>query len=664
MNIRCLSCMQEYEDEYDVCPHCGYQRGSLPEETYHLYPETVLHGRYIIGVAIGFGGFGITYKAWDAQLGMVVAIKEYFPTALVKRAANNIDVCLYSEKGSQEFELGLARFLDEAKSTAKFSSHKNIVNVYDYFEEAGTGYIVMEYLDGLSLKEYIKMCGGSVDVENCLEIFTSVISALRALHNENIVHRDVSPDNIFICVPDKVKLIDFGAARISNDIIERTMSIVLKPGYAPPEQYRSNGKQGPWTDVYALGATMYRTLTGIIPTESVNRDVSDELAEPKEYKPDIPDYLNNAIMKAMALQPELRFQSVDEFEEALLSKKKVMTLKKELKKRKQKRIVGIISVLCIILVGLIFGIKKYNDMKFDTTLKETSITIWVPYSKDIQFYNGSIMNARLEDFYKDYPHIKVKIEYIPENEYIFKLSDAIEESSLPDLFISTYIDEKYLENTVKLDDVFKLIDKDDYYLLNDYDEYFPNHKQMPTGLSISIGYINITTKEECASNRLDVFEDERSLFYVSGTGLGAPLSYNEDDMRRFAFNEYNSFFAIQRANYGGKYELLIDEIADDNDSLHACFVETWSVGDNDNMDRAAAAKRVICYLLGSKSEDYLYVQNHYGTPLNKAVFEEYIKFNDEINPIKKYMDDLFVDKDEMFSIEEYCNEKYFELLGR
>ena len=458
MYIRCMNCMSEYDDKYEICPHCGFIRGTKPKEIYHLKPETILNGRYIIGVVVGYGGFGIIYKAWDAQLEKVVAVKEYFPSVLVNRAEDNIYVRLYSDKGREEFNKGLERFIDEAKSTAKFSKHPNIVNVFDFFEENGTAYIVMEFLDGISLKKFIKE-NGNVDYNMAVNTTLSVLDALKAIHKEKILHRDISPDNIFLCIPDKVKVIDFGAARISDEEAEKTRSIILKQGYAPPEQYRRKSKQGPWTDIYALGATLYNMVTGVTPDEASDRVVDDELKEPKVLRPDIPEYLNNTIMTAMSVNPELRFQNASQMKDAILEQKKVTTLAENLRRRKRKRFVTISIAAVIILIGTFISLFIYDRIKFDAKLKPATVTVWLPFEEgddaEAQFLN------RLENFKKDYPHIDVEIRSIPKDEYEKVIMDAAINDELPTLFVSTYADERIMEETVELDEVFRVAKKDD-----------------------------------------------------------------------------------------------------------------------------------------------------------------------------------------------------------
>ncbi len=630
MNIRCMNCMEEYSDEFEICPHCGYIRGTEPEEVYHLWPETILNGRYIIGVVVGFGGFGITYKAWDAQLEKVVAIKEYFPSSLVNREEDNIHVRLYSDKGKDEYEKGLERFMDEARSTAKFSKHPNIVNVFEYFEENGTAYIVMEYLEGLSLKNYIRENGDCIDYETAINISLSVIEALRSIHKEKILHRDISPDNIFICIPDKIKVIDFGAARISDEEQERTRSIVLKPGYAPPEQYRSKSKQGPWTDIYALGATLYHMVTGFAPEESSNREAGTVIKEPKEINLDIPDFLNNTIMMAMSINPELRFQNVDQMEEALLEQRKVTSLAENLRRRKKKRIITISIAAAIIMIGTIVSLFIFNRMKFDAELKPATVTVWIP--QDDEGSEEQFL-SRIEKFKQDYPHIEVEVTCIPHDEYYQRIAEAAKDDKLPTLFVSTYVDSTVLDETVKLDDVFKVADKNELFYMNDYKKYFPDRNQVPTGLNISMIYRNDKVEIISEENSYDIFLNDESKYYISGT---------------------DKYSDIQN-NMGGKYSLSLDF---PDECINACFVESWSVSDDVNHDEQAAGMRIISYLLGETGQDVYYVQDNNGVPLNKNVFKEYIDVNYELEILKDIMNKVVFDKSELFKIQDKCDVEY------
>lgn len=627
MKIHCMNCMEEYDDEYEICPYCGCIRNSETEEIYHIKPETVLNNRYIIGKVVGYGGFGITYKAWDKQMEKTVAIKEFFPSSLVSRAADGIAVHVYSEKNQVEFDKGLFRFLEEGKSTAKFGTHPNIVNVFDLFEENQTAYIIMEFLDGVSLKEYIAMNDGKLDVETTINILLSIIEALKSIHKEKILHRDISPDNIFICIPDKVKLIDFGAARISNNE-EKTMSIILKPGYAPPEQYRSKSKQGAWTDIYALAATMYYALTGVVPMESIDRMVKDELVPPNELVPEIPQFISDSLMNAMALNHELRFKNVSEFEEAILQQRKVRTIEDELKKRKTRRNRLIAGIAVMLAVGALVTGLLFHHLKFDAQLEATTITVWVCADGDDKEMAETDFANRISEFKDDYPHIEIEITAFSEAGYYQKLLQAYKQHKLPDLFVTTYADAEILEDTISLNDVFKAIEKNDLYFLSDYTDYFPEKKQMPTGVNISVLYESKISKNAEGSNNLQDFYDGKTPYLQDGTIL-------YDDIQ---------------TNMAGKYSIQFQSF-DEKDTLNGCFLDAWSVCAYSDEAKRKASERVIAYLLGETGQDYYYIQNGNGTPINKACFSDYISINWELAELDTYMDSLDIKKEHLFSLD-------------
>ena len=261
----------------------------MEERDYHsLQKGTKLNERYIIEDVLGEGGFGITYAGRDELLGVKVAVKEYYPQGIVVRN-NSVDdvVTVTYAKQKDVFNKGKTKFLEEARVIAKFNDQEGIVNVTDFFEANNTAYIVMEYLDGITLKEYIAE-NGILSPEDILELMAPVLESLDEVHTQGLIHRDISPDNIMLLKNGKVKLMDFGAARDYTDFGEKSLSIVLKPGYAPEEQYRSRGIQGPWTDIYALSATIYKCITGITPEESMQRVIEDSLEKPSKYCKDIP----------------------------------------------------------------------------------------------------------------------------------------------------------------------------------------------------------------------------------------------------------------------------------------------------------------------------------------------------------------------------------------
>lgn len=314
---RCMNCMSETGGAA-VCPQCGFDERTAPVSPLYLPLHTVLQGRYMVGRVLGEGGFGITYLGWDHTLAIRVAIKEFLPRELAARGADGRTISAYRGDLGEAFLYGLEKFLEEARVLARFAEHQGIVAVRDFFPAHGTGYLVMSYLEGLTLKDYLAQQGGRIPFKPALAILMPVMDALRAVHEVGLLHRDISPDNIFITRDRQVKLIDFGAARAALGAHSRSLSVILKPGYAPPEQYGTQGRQGPWTDVYAVGATCYQMLIGQMPPEAPDRLYQDTLKPPTAYGADLPQTAELALFKALAVRVEQRFQSVADLQAALV----------------------------------------------------------------------------------------------------------------------------------------------------------------------------------------------------------------------------------------------------------------------------------------------------------------------------------------------------------
>lgn len=300
----------------DNCPFCGSSI-SVNVPPHHLAPGTVLNNKFLVGAAIGEGGFGITYIGRDIKLDMKVAIKEYYPSGYANRS-NTISPTVSSSSSEERkdfFDMGKERFLKEAQSLAKFSGSAGIVDVRDFFEENNTAYIVMEYLDGQTLKNYLRS-NGTLTPEQTVKLLMPVMESLKKVHSQGIIHRDISPDNIML-VGKRVKLLDFGAARYVSATNNKSLSVILKPGYAPEEQYRSKGNQGPWTDIYALCATMYKCITGITPDDSTQRVFNDELKTPSELGINIDPAIEKALIKGLSVMQKDRYQNIDELLDGL-----------------------------------------------------------------------------------------------------------------------------------------------------------------------------------------------------------------------------------------------------------------------------------------------------------------------------------------------------------
>lgn len=319
---RCLGCMREYKEEYQVCPYCGYEVGTPPKEAYHMVPGTLLGGRYIVGQVLGFGGFGVTYIGYDTTLERKVAIKEYLPSEFSTRIPGQTEVTTYAGERTEQFNSGLNKFLEEAQMLAKLQAANGVVQIYNSFHENNTAYIIMEYLEGKTLKTYLEEIG-KIPVEEAKEILHPIITALKEVHALGIIHRDIAPDNIFLTNDGRVKLLDFGASRFATTSHSKSLSVIIKQGYAPVEQYRSRGDQGSWTDVYSLAATFYKMVTGVTPEDAMERVEKEELKKPSRLGIEIPKNTENAIMNALNIKIEDRTHDIVQFEKELYQDEKV-----------------------------------------------------------------------------------------------------------------------------------------------------------------------------------------------------------------------------------------------------------------------------------------------------------------------------------------------------
>ena len=307
----CSSCFSPIKKE--PCKKCGFSEESYQAENMVLPCGSILMGNFVIGKVLGKGGFGITYLAYDVKYQKVIAIKEYFPIELAVRGADG-GLMVRDRKSAELFKTGVAKFYNEASFIAKFSDNPNIVKVYQFFYENNTAYFTMEYLTGMTLKDYVGFCG-PLTVGQAVSVAEKAASALKDIHRENVLHRDVSPDNIMLCSDGSVKLLDFGSARQVFPEGSQLLSVILKPGFAPIEQYMRKGKQGEWTDIYSLAATIYYGLTRQIPEDPQSRIEDDSDMENNKYN--IQPDLWNIIHKAMSVRYSDRYLTTAELCEAL-----------------------------------------------------------------------------------------------------------------------------------------------------------------------------------------------------------------------------------------------------------------------------------------------------------------------------------------------------------
>lgn len=693
MQRRCLNCFNLFDivysdkEESEVCPYCGYCEGTPPKELYHLYPGVGLYNnRYVIGTCIGFGGFGITYKAWDNVLETVVAVKEYYPTGLVQRVPGKPQVIIYTGESKEEYMQGLERFLDEAKNMAKFVDNPNIVHVDAFFEENNTAYLVMEYLPGMTLKSYLKSKGGRIGCEEVIPIADAVITALKEIHAGGIIHRDISPDNIMLCNDGRIKLLDFGAARFSDADQERTRSIILKPGFAPPEQYQAKSKQGPWTDIYALCATVYRAITGVLPDESVNGVIEDTVQSPIQIYSDIPERISNTVMKGMSIYPEIRFSNVDELKKALDGEKKVMEPKKELRVRRMKRTITVGIALLVVVSMSLYVYNMYKNKKADVVMNAADISIWIAVDDQMNEDGAkAMMDSGIEAFTSSQEKVNVNYKFIPEDQYGSELLKAYENGEMPTIFQAQYATKEIMEDAASVDKVYEYMEKsgsDDCYLLENYKNSIEESKKIPLSFEAPVVYVKRSSEVKNIDNltisdykQIESMSDDS--FYISESAedmLLSSLNSNEnsqniDDKRKKEWKKlggseiYKQFLSDDKLLYyfgstedykfvndswAGRYKIVKIE----SDSVYVEPTNELSISGTTSDDESRAASLLISYMLKQGAQEALFLGTSYsdngvdklqkieGLPVNKSALKSYTDTNTELQIIDSYTDNM------------------------
>ena len=650
MLTRCGNCFQEYDEGLGLCPYCGYAPGDQPAEAFCLLPGSVIANRYLIGEMLGLGGFGITYKAWDQKLGTLLAVKEYYPSGLVNRQPGDAKVILAATRREREFVYGKARFLEEARNMAKFSTHKNIVNVFDFFEANNTAYIVMEYLDGKTLSQVLQQQNVPLPYDYCVNIAANVCTALKALHAENILHRDVSPDNIMICSNGTVKLFDFGAARFSAGV-ENRVTVVVKPGFAPPEQYDKINRQDPRTDIYALGATLYYAMTGVKPEESTNRKIEDTLQEPSTIDTSIPANISNAIMRAMALEQQYRFPTVDAFQAALMNGKKVASVKKERAKRKRRRVAGILAALVLVGGAAAAFLYLLNQQKESAGLPDAHIRMWYIQTGDeaADYAKSAALNAIVETFTHEYDNVEIELLPVSSENYRSALEDASGTDLAPAIFESTESDGL---GAVSLSEELNKLEGISYYTTQ-----MGAMSQYPTGIIVPVIYVNRSLnsvnvpaefddiKSACqqANGSFGIKTDAIDLYAaIYGTEVSSYAAETalEDFLARESsiyLGDSSDYITIQ-TSLPGEYALLMPG---ESQAVYR-YGTTWSISEGNQLAVKSAAA-LISYLNSSFAQDYLHIQNTSpDLPITKSSLAEFIELYEELQPVADYLDRPFV----------------------
>ena len=363
---RCMRCMSQKDSQQETCPACGFSEKDFVPEKHHLQPHTILKGQYLVGCALGEGGFGITYIGWDMFLHIPVAIKEYFPSGVVIRDQGQHTVSVFAGKDEESFLQGRSSFFREAQKVAKFDNNVGVVSVKNCFLENGTAYIIMEYISGINLGAYAELHGGKLTFTETLKLLRTPILTLEELHRASTWHRDISPENLMLAKDGKVKLIDFGSA-MESDREKKTRVLMIRAGYSPVEMYSSTGEDGPYSDVYSMAATIYKLITGVTPPPATDRLDNDPLVPPSALGvKDISHAQEAALLKGMAVQVKSRYQTMEEFFDGLYGKNAPAPAPSQHQKR---LMIGIAALLVLIMVGV--GVQLWRSSQ---SLPETAPT--------------------------------------------------------------------------------------------------------------------------------------------------------------------------------------------------------------------------------------------------------------------------------------------------
>lgn len=658
----CFRCFK-IKGDYEVCPHCGYVEDTKAEQVYQLKPGTILRDRYIIGTSIGFGGFGITYRAFDTALGTVVAVKEFYPAGLVNRGDGETKVGVFSGEKEEEFKRQLRRFLEEARNMAMFSKERDIVNVFDYFEENQTAYIIMEYVDAPLLKTKLKE-KGKFSSEEAVPYMKALLDALSKIHARGIIHKDISPDNIFLTGQESIKLFDFGAAKLQGtQSQDRTEAAVVKAGYTPPEQYRVNQEQGPYMDLYAAGAVFYEMLTGEKPIEAPDRAAEDILKKPSEFDASIGKHLERVILKALAMRPQFRFQSAEEMKAALEGTEEILLPEEALskaKKKKRRKTAGMAAAVFIAAAAAAFGWQSFSDRgKLNPAgIQADEIEVWLMEEEE----EGEAVKEILTDSVKEVcPQITLSVKTIPKERYAEELLSAAEEERLPEVFCTDGgMAEEYCAD---LSPLLRSMKCSDYLYLDGLKED-KEVLTLPTAMQPGIVYISEEKEsdppesiniEELAEKKESTGFADNDTSYEKFENAEDPLSYIAGDLSAIERIKKVTVELLPPTDF--KAVPVLKE-----DRLIGTFVHSYGVCKDAGSNKQEAGMVVLSQLLSDGVQSVSYMGNSEGIPLNKNVYGDYAetKLTTYLAFLKKYAPE----EAELFSGDTMCAVLEHEMGGK
>lgn len=612
---QCMFCFKTYPREEIMCPHCGHEEGSGKRKSFYLEAGTELYqGRYIIGEAVRNGGFGILYRAFDTKLQTLVAIKEYFPSSLVNRQPGEVKVSLnYEDEEYQlEYHRGIRDFIMEARIMLKFPNDECVCNTYTYFEENSTAYIVMEFIDGISLREYIKLHRAkNISEETSLGFMRQILSGLATIHKANVVHRDIAPDNILVLENGAIKIIDFGASCIRGKKRLKD-EVIFKPGFAPPEQYDEFSEIGPWLDIYAAGATFYYLLTGKVPPDSPEREKDDTLIPPMELNPTVSRQVNAAVVYALAPKIENRIQSAEDFQ-GKIDGKKVHTPKEREFRNKARKLAGwmaLFATMVLVTVAVMLRYKKLGESANNKLI----VWIGVPGNADAAAAEIERYRAVFERFCSANKELSLEdIDIV-----------AVPEKTISERFISTAKGSRpdLLEVTYATEDV-----KEELMYLSFLRDAFPSQTGAIKAATTLLGFkgyplsrailLRFTTiEDEETKEKLQKFESVIS--YINGSG------------NRYLEMDNSGYDSIYRC-FEGKYTL--EDISEET----AWYVDFFGI--NKQSRNPELSKKLLEYMAGAEAQRCLHIEGSSRMlPVEERALRVYLEERPELQFLKEKLE--------------------------
>ncbi len=668
----CFFCMAV--KRHNRCIECGEELDYGDLVDFYIKPGSKLNnGRYLIGKDINFGGFGITYIAYDYELKMKVAIKEFYPSNSESKAERDPDSndVLISDELKENFEEGKIRFIEETKFLGKFNHLNSIVKVIDWFEDNHTIYMVMEYLDGIGLDEFIKHHDNrKLEYDEAIELIVPIIEALEEVHGLGVLHRDISPDNLYL-VNEKLVLLDFGAAKYTN--VKESENEIVKMGYSPIEYYSKKEAHGTWSDVYSLSACLYFMITGVKPLDSMDRFQKDILKSLNKVCPGVPKEISNTVMRGMATKKKNRLKNMSELLLGL-TKKKFYKLPEEVIKARKVRNVSIVLANSLVVIAVILYYFNFvlERPLMDGKLADSTVTPLVDLDSE------SALNEVITNFEQQYTNVKFDFVSASLTDYNQEYTSRAGTINSIDMFKQNLLEVRESDDKLfSMIELYETLDEGSSYATDWLNQGLLKETEYPIGFDFKVIYYNenllesyntlgsdlsisdmlsfksktnmhiklvsvspnnvdalmylfdidLTTNVksnddylglkthidqgdiEVTTNALDDFLSEKSLFYIG----------NASDIQNI-LRGMPGYAGVARINNSKGKHIILGNIT-----------EFWSINDEATDSEKEIYMTFLGYLSGDYCQNVLSIQENKFLPVNKDILEMYMGINDDLS---------------------------------